>query len=90
MRLPPPPKNGLAPRFALPQGESISRTLGAVMRIWPAAAVLILSGCAQNLGSERDFFMATDRAEENLLRAHFGAAYESYRARTARLVPGLY
>jgi protein-S-isoprenylcysteine O-methyltransferase Ste14 len=34
--------------------------------------------------------MATDRAEENLLRAHFGAAYESYRARTARLVPGLY
>jgi hypothetical protein len=27
--------------------------------------------------------MATDRAEENLLRAHFGAAYESYRAHGA-------
>jgi protein-S-isoprenylcysteine O-methyltransferase Ste14 len=30
------------------------------------------------------------RAEEALLRAHFGAQYDAYRARTARLVPGLY
>jgi protein-S-isoprenylcysteine O-methyltransferase Ste14 len=30
------------------------------------------------------------RAEERLLRAHFGAEYDTYRARTARLVPGLY
>lgn len=29
-------------------------------------------------------------AEERLLEAHFGAAYQAYRARTARLVPGLY
>jgi protein-S-isoprenylcysteine O-methyltransferase Ste14 len=29
-------------------------------------------------------------AEEALLSAHFGAAYDAYRARTARLVPGLY
>lgn len=30
------------------------------------------------------------RAEEALLSAQFGAAYEAYRARTSRLVPGLY
>ena len=29
-------------------------------------------------------------AEERLLEAHFGAAYAAYRARTWRLVPGLY
>lgn len=30
------------------------------------------------------------RAEERLLRAHFGAEYEAYRGRTWRLVPGVY
>ncbi|HXY35909.1 MAG TPA: isoprenylcysteine carboxylmethyltransferase family protein [Planctomycetaceae bacterium] len=30
------------------------------------------------------------RAEERLLGAHFGAEYEAYRARTWRLIPGLY
>ena len=34
--------------------------------------------------------VARIRAEETLLRAHFGGAYEDYRARTWRLVPGLY
>lgn len=34
--------------------------------------------------------LARIRAEENLLRAHFGGEYETYRARTARLIPGLY
>ena len=34
--------------------------------------------------------VARIRAEEALLRAHFGGAYEDYRARTWRLVPGLY
>ena len=34
--------------------------------------------------------IARMRAEEALLSAHFGAAYDAYRARTARLVPGLY
>lgn len=34
--------------------------------------------------------LARIRAEEALLRAHFGGAYETYRARTARLIPGLY
>jgi protein-S-isoprenylcysteine O-methyltransferase Ste14 len=29
-------------------------------------------------------------AEERLLRAQFGAEYEAYRARTSRLIPGLY
>jgi protein-S-isoprenylcysteine O-methyltransferase Ste14 len=29
-------------------------------------------------------------AEERLLRAQFGAEYDAYRARTARLIPGLY
>jgi protein-S-isoprenylcysteine O-methyltransferase Ste14 len=30
------------------------------------------------------------KAEERLLRAHFGGEYDAYRARTTRLVPGLY
>jgi protein-S-isoprenylcysteine O-methyltransferase Ste14 len=30
------------------------------------------------------------RAEEALLQSHFGAEYDRYRARTSRLVPGLY
>jgi protein-S-isoprenylcysteine O-methyltransferase Ste14 len=34
--------------------------------------------------------LARIRAEERLLRAHFGAEYDDYRARTARLVPGIY
>ena len=34
--------------------------------------------------------VARIRAEEALLRAHFGAEYEAYCARTWRLVPGLY
>jgi len=34
--------------------------------------------------------LARIRAEEALLRAHFGAEYEAYRTRTARLIPGLY
>jgi protein-S-isoprenylcysteine O-methyltransferase Ste14 len=34
--------------------------------------------------------LARIRAEEKLLRARFGAEYEAYRARTARLIPGLY
>lgn len=34
--------------------------------------------------------LARIRAEERLLRTQFGGAYDSYCARTARLVPGLY
>ena len=34
--------------------------------------------------------IARIEAEERLLRSHFGAKYEAYCARTARLVPGLY
>jgi protein-S-isoprenylcysteine O-methyltransferase Ste14 len=34
--------------------------------------------------------VARIRAEERLLRAHFGAEYEAYFARTWRLVPGIY
>ena len=30
------------------------------------------------------------RAEENLLRTHFGTEYDAYRARTSRLIPGVY
>ena len=30
------------------------------------------------------------RAEENLLRTQFGTEYDAYRARTSRLIPGLY
>jgi protein-S-isoprenylcysteine O-methyltransferase Ste14 len=34
--------------------------------------------------------LARIAAEERLLLSQFGAAYEAYRARTARLIPGLY
>jgi protein-S-isoprenylcysteine O-methyltransferase Ste14 len=34
--------------------------------------------------------IARIRAEEALLRAHFGSAYEAYCARTWRLIPGIY
>ncbi len=34
--------------------------------------------------------LARMRAEEALLEAHFGAEYEAYRARTSRLIPGIY
>jgi protein-S-isoprenylcysteine O-methyltransferase Ste14 len=30
------------------------------------------------------------RAEERLLASQFGAEYEAYRARTSRLIPGVY
>jgi len=30
------------------------------------------------------------RAEEKLLRAHFGSEYDVYRAHTRRLIPGIY
>jgi protein-S-isoprenylcysteine O-methyltransferase Ste14 len=34
--------------------------------------------------------LARIHAEERLLRAQFGEAYDAYRARTSRLIPGLY
>ena len=34
--------------------------------------------------------LARIKAEERLLRSQFGAEYDAYRARTSRLVPGLY
>lgn len=34
--------------------------------------------------------LARIRAEERLLRAHFGCEYEAYCARTRRLIPGIY
>jgi protein-S-isoprenylcysteine O-methyltransferase Ste14 len=34
--------------------------------------------------------LARIRAEEALLRSQFGEEYDAYRARTSRLIPGLY
>jgi protein-S-isoprenylcysteine O-methyltransferase Ste14 len=34
--------------------------------------------------------VARMNAEERLLSSEFGGAYEAYRARTARLIPGVY
>jgi protein-S-isoprenylcysteine O-methyltransferase Ste14 len=34
--------------------------------------------------------VARIRAEERLLRSHFGREYEVYRSRTSRLVPDVY
>ena len=34
--------------------------------------------------------LARIKAEERLLQSEFGAEYDAYRARTSRLIPGLY
>jgi protein-S-isoprenylcysteine O-methyltransferase Ste14 len=34
--------------------------------------------------------VARIRAEERLLRTQFGEEYDGYRARTSRLIPGVY
>ena len=34
--------------------------------------------------------LARIHAEERLLRSQFGEAYDAYRARTSRMIPGLY
>ena len=34
--------------------------------------------------------LARIKAEERLLRSQFGSEYDAYRARTSRLVPGVY
>jgi len=34
--------------------------------------------------------IARIRAEERLLSAQFGDAYDAYRSRTSRLIPGIY
>ena len=34
--------------------------------------------------------VARHKRQERFLQAHFGAEYERYRARTSRLIPGLY
>jgi protein-S-isoprenylcysteine O-methyltransferase Ste14 len=34
--------------------------------------------------------IARIRSEEALLHAHFGAEYDAYRAKTSRLIPGIY
>jgi protein-S-isoprenylcysteine O-methyltransferase Ste14 len=34
--------------------------------------------------------LARIRSEEALLQAHFGAEYDAYRARTSRLIPGVF
>ncbi|MBV8184502.1 MAG: isoprenylcysteine carboxylmethyltransferase family protein, partial [Hyphomicrobiales bacterium] len=34
--------------------------------------------------------LARIRAEERLLRSHFGSEYEAYSSRTAKLIPGVF
>jgi protein-S-isoprenylcysteine O-methyltransferase Ste14 len=34
--------------------------------------------------------VARIRSEEALLQAHFGPEYDAYRAKTSRLIPGIY
>jgi protein-S-isoprenylcysteine O-methyltransferase Ste14 len=34
--------------------------------------------------------IARIQSEERLLLSHFGTEYEAYRARTSRLIPGVY
>ncbi len=58
-------------------------TLGWGLAFRSGAGVLLTALVAVPLA-------ARIRAEERLLRAQFGTEYDAYRARTARLIPGLY
>lgn len=54
---------------------------GLAFRNWSGVAIALLMLVP---------IVARIRAEERLLRAHFGIDYESYVARTWRLIPGIY
>jgi protein-S-isoprenylcysteine O-methyltransferase Ste14 len=54
---------------------------GLVFRSWVGVVLALLNLIP---------LIARIRSEEELLRAHFGAEYEAYRARTWRLIPGIY
>src|SRR5215472_10234590 len=51
---------------------------GGVLRLWPLVALTVL------------ILLGRIHSEEALLRSQFGAEYDAYRARTWRLIPGLY
>lgn len=57
--------------------------LGWVLTFCSGVGVLLVASLLVPL-------VARIRAEERLLRAHFGAEYETYCARTWRLLPGIY
>jgi len=58
-------------------------SLGWVLAFRSGAGVLLVALLIPPL-------LARMRAEEKLLRAHFGSEYEAYCARTPRLIPGLH
>lgn len=58
-------------------------SLGWVLTFRSGVGVLLVASLVVVL-------LARIRAEERLLRDHFGAEYDGYRARTWRLVPGIY
>lgn len=58
-------------------------TLGWVLAFRSVAGVLLVALMVPPLIARMD-------AEESLLHDEFGSEYEAYRARTARLIPGLY
>lgn len=58
-------------------------SLGWVLTFRSVVGVLLVASLLVPL-------VARIRAEERLLREHFGAEYEAYCARTWRLVPGIY
>jgi protein-S-isoprenylcysteine O-methyltransferase Ste14 len=61
----------------------VVNTLGWSLAFRSGAGVLITALLLPPL-------IARIRAEERLLHAEFGAEYEAYRARTSRLIPGIY
>jgi len=58
-------------------------SLGWVLTFRSVVGVLLVASLLVPL-------VARIRAEERLLRSHFGAGYEKYCARTWRLLPGIY
>ena len=53
--------------------------------VWDGAAMGTGGRCAVDAPP----LLARIHAEERLLRAQFGAAYDAYRAGTSRMIPGL-
>jgi protein-S-isoprenylcysteine O-methyltransferase Ste14 len=75
-------------------GGSIGRPSGVSQ---PGAVAALIATAAQGCGVRVLLtalvippLLARIRAEETLLRAHFGEGYDAYCRRTARLIPGLY
>jgi len=70
-------------RYAVIEAETGEAGIRLAQARLPSLGVLLTALLIPSL-------LARIRAEERLLRTQFGGEYDTYRARTARLIPGLY